>query len=78
MNYWHDPSDRPAYREGEGEGEAVDAPTGTPSELRWIQLREPRHALEIGRNGRVLGSHFHERWDAWEVLLETDEGEPSE
>ncbi|WP_435175205.1 hypothetical protein [Halorussus sp. AFM4] len=47
-------------------------------ELRWVQLREPRHAVELGRNGRVLASHYHAGYDAWEVLLETYEGELSE
>ncbi|WP_115863058.1 hypothetical protein [Halorussus litoreus] len=47
-------------------------------EVRWVQIREPRLAVEIGRNGRILASRFHEDYDAWEVLLETYEGEPSE
>ncbi|UPV74723.1 hypothetical protein M0R89_01310 [Halorussus limi] len=40
-------------------------------ELRWVQVREPRRALEIGRNGRIVASEYHEEYDAWEVLLET-------
>jgi hypothetical protein len=85
----HDPRDRPAVRE-EGETDSgreadeTDPGKGTEdgnrdsrpqAQLRWVQLREPKHALEIGRNGRVHASHFHERDDSWEVLVETYEGE---
>ena len=78
MTRGHDPTDRPAQadeeREGEGKGDSEARPQ---AELRWVQVREPRHAVEIGRNGRVLDSKYHPRWDAWEVLLETYEGELS-
>ncbi|MFC7079928.1 hypothetical protein [Halorussus caseinilyticus] len=47
------------------------------SELRWVQLDAPRHAIEIGPNGRILDSRYHGGYDAWEVLLETYEGEVS-
>lgn len=69
----------------EGEGERQETkegqkpeqePARPDPELRWVQLREPKQAVEIGRNGRVLDSRFHEGYDAWEVLLETYEGEP--
>jgi hypothetical protein len=54
---------------------AADSELERQTRLRWVQLREPKHALEIGRNGRVLDSFYHEGYDAWEVLLETYEGE---
>lgn len=44
-------------------------------ELRWVQIRDPKRMDELGRNGRVVGSFFHEGYDAWEVLLVTYEGE---
>lgn len=70
---------RPGEERGEGEEQADGERTTRPApELRWVQLREPRHAVEIGRNGRILDSRFHEGYDAWEVLLETYEGELSE
>lgn len=43
--------------------------------LRWVQIRDPKRVDELGRNGRVVGSFFHEGYDAWEVLLVTYEGE---
>lgn len=72
---------------GGGTGEAgetglqeEDRPTEEPvahpqPELRWVQLRHPKHAIEIGQNGRILDSRYHSGYDAWEVLLETYEGE---
>ncbi|UPW00745.1 hypothetical protein M0R88_01260 [Halorussus gelatinilyticus] len=86
MAYGHDQRDRPATGEGTTEGSVAEsdaAPSdsaasgdeesadGTPPELRWVQLREPRHALEIGRDGRIVASEYHESRDTWEVLLET-------
>ncbi|WP_135824324.1 hypothetical protein [Halorussus ruber] len=81
----HDPPDRPAARESETDSERRADPERETEDgndeprpqgqLRWVQLREPKHALELGRNGRVHASHFHERYDSWEVLLETYEGE---
>jgi hypothetical protein len=85
----HDPRDRPAAREGsetdseretdetapEKEPEDGNSESRPQARLRWVQLRGPKHALELGRNGRVHASHFHERYDSWEVLLETYEGE---
>lgn len=76
----HSPdSDDPAAT-GESRAEAADeeAPVRPEPELRWTQLREPRQAVEIGANGRILASHYHEGYDAWEVLLETYEGELSD
>lgn len=76
---------------GEGrtdEAEATEAEEEKPEEeevqvrpepeFRWVELRTPRQAVEIGQNGRILTSHYHERYDAWEVLLETYEGELSD
>ncbi|NHN59501.1 MULTISPECIES: hypothetical protein [Halorussus] len=62
------------------EAEAADERVATrpQPELRWMQLREPRHAAEVGPNGRVLDSRYHAGYDAWEVLLETYEGELTE
>lgn len=82
----HDPADRRARREGNSEARAATedakAETGAEAhprpELRWVQLRRPRRATEIGRNGRILDSWYHPRYDSWEVLLETYEGELSE
>ena len=51
------------------------AETRPRPELRWVQLREPLQAIELGRNGRVLATRYHEGYDSWEVLLETYEGE---
>jgi hypothetical protein len=85
MSEGHEPRDRPATRENGGETEAeteVETAAGDEAgesrpraELRWVQLREPKHALEIGRNGRVLDSFYHDGDDSWEVLLETYEGD---
>lgn len=74
----YDPRDRRATGEGEREREREGEAIRPQPELRWAQLREPKHAVEIGRNGRVLASHYHEGYDAWEMLLETYEGEVSE
>lgn len=80
----HDPGDRRPAREErrDGEEESVsereDEAEHPQGELRWVQLDAPRSVVEIGRNGRILESHFHERYDSWEVLLETYEGELSE
>ena len=41
-------------------------------ELRWVRLREPRQAVEVGANGRVLASRYHDDSDSWAILLETD------
>ncbi|WP_276301820.1 hypothetical protein [Halorussus lipolyticus] len=83
----HDHRDRRATREEDGEADSEketdpERETGDENEksrpqahLRWVQLRTPRHAVEIGQNGRVLDSYFHEGHDAWAVLLETYEGE---
>ena len=57
-------------------GEAATEAHPDP-ELRWIQIRDPKRMDELGRNGRVVGSFFHEGYDAWEVLLVTYEGELS-
>lgn len=85
----HDHRDRRATRE-EGEADSETEADETDHEretedgngesrpqahLRWVQLREPRHAIELGANGRVLDSRFHDEYDVWEVLLETYEGE---
>lgn len=64
---------RHAGRESEGS----DASRPRP-ELRWVELREPRDAVGIGTNGRIVASHYHEGYDSWQVLLETYEGERSE
>ena len=65
--------------QAEAADEADERTAARPrSELRWVQLREPRHAAEIGQNGRVLDSCYHAGYDAWEVLLETYEGELTE
>ena len=72
----HDAGDRRTHREGESETDE-DGATTPQSELRWVQLDAPRHAIEIGSNGRILDSRYHGRYDAWEVLLETDESEIS-
>lgn len=71
----HESGDRRPVREDENEGDEEGRPK---PELRWVQLREPRHAVEIGRNGRILDHRYHEGYDSWEVLLETYEGELSE
>ncbi|WP_135852911.1 hypothetical protein [Halorussus salinus] len=47
-----------------------ESPAETRPELERARLLEPRHALEIGRDGRVVGSHYHEGRDTWEILLE--------
>ena len=62
-------------RRGETEAEETAAETRPRPELRWVQLREPLQAVELGRNGRVMESYYHEGYDSWEVLLETYEGE---
>lgn len=68
----------PANR-GTREEERTDEEVAHPQpELRWIELRQPRHAVEIGRNGRILASRYHPGYDSWEVLLETYEGELSD
>ena len=79
----HDPEDRREQADEEQASpdektESEEPATRPQPELRWVQLRKPRHAIEIGRNGRILASKYHERWDAWEVLLETYEGELSD
>jgi hypothetical protein len=81
MSKGHEPRDRPATRENSGETE-VETAAGDEAgesrpraELRWVQFREPKRALEIGRNGRVLDSFYHDGDDSWEVLLETYEGD---
>ncbi|WP_137285151.1 hypothetical protein [Halorussus salinisoli] len=76
----HDAGDRRVRRErgSEGDEESVGeegAETHPQPELRWVRLREPRHAIEMGPNGRILDHRYHEGYDAWEVLLETYEGE---
>jgi len=86
MAHDYDRRDRPATGEeraekrvGESDTAASDSAefdaTGsaseTPPELRWAQLLEPRHALEIGQDGRAVASHYHEGRDTWNVLLET-------
>jgi len=64
-------------REGVEAGEASDerADARPRPELRWVRLRDARGAAELGRNGQVVGRYFHEGYDAWELLLVTDEGE---
>jgi len=64
-------------RDGVEAGEAPDerADARPRPGLRWVHLRDPRRAAELGRNGQVVGRHFHEGYDAWELLLVTDEGE---
>ena len=81
----HEPADRRTTREGDGDAEATEVEEAEDEEqshprpeLRWVQIRRPRGTVEIGRNGRILASHYHSRYDAWEVLLETYEGELSE
>lgn len=81
----HDSADRRAppdegseHHEDDEREEGEGSPSRPQAELRWVQIREPLDAVEIGRNGRVLASKYHEQWDAWEVLLETYEGELSE
>ena len=81
----HEPADRRTTREGERDAESVEAEEAGDEEearprpeLRWVQIRRPRGTVEIGRNGRILASRYHPRYDAWEVLLETYEGELSE
>jgi hypothetical protein len=84
----HDSTDRRATREVESDAdsEAVESTAGGQvgdeshprSELRWVQIRRPRATAEIGRNGRILDRYYHAGYDAWEVLLETYEGERSE
>lgn len=75
----HESGNRPAREERGTRASDREGAEGRPRpELRWVQLREPRAAVEIGRNGRILASHYHEGYDAWEVLLETYEGELSE
>lgn len=83
------PATREAGSETEAEAETeaeieAEAEAGTgdrdeesrpQAELRWVQFREPKHAIEIGRNGRILDSFYHEGYDSWEVLLETYEGD---
>jgi hypothetical protein len=60
----------------EGAAGATDAEDARPRpELRWVQLRDARGAAELGRNGQVVGRYFHEGYDAWELLLVTDEAE---
>ncbi|NEU56141.1 hypothetical protein [Halorussus sp. MSC15.2] len=76
-----DRSDRRLPRE-EGEDRArtdaeAAAETRPQAELRWVQIPNPREAVELGRNGRVVDSRFHAGYDSWEVLLETYEGELS-
>jgi hypothetical protein len=86
MGRSHDARDRSATHEetadetetgseAEAGSETGDPKARPQAELRWVQLREPRHAVELGRNGRVLASHFHKGYDSWEVLLETYDGE---
>ncbi|MFC4448008.1 hypothetical protein [Halorussus aquaticus] len=77
-----DRSDRRFPREdGEQDRARTDAEaaaeTRPQAELRWVQIRNPREAVELGRNGRVIDSRFHVGYDSWEVLLETYEGELS-
>ncbi|MFC4552816.1 MULTISPECIES: hypothetical protein [Halorussus] len=60
---------------GEREARREEAESRPHPELRWVQLRAPREAIELGRNGRVLASHYHAGYDSWEILLETYEGE---
>ena len=75
----HDSRDGAAGRDADGEAAGGAASGGDDArprpELRWVQVREPRHALDIGRNGRIVASHYHRGYDAWEVLLETYDGE---
>jgi hypothetical protein len=52
-----------------------ESAAGSRPELGRVRLLEPRHALEIGRDGRVVASHYHEGRDMWEVLLETYDDE---
>jgi len=63
-------------REGtEAGGETGESSDARPRpELRWVRLRDARRAAELGRNGRVVGRHFHEEADAWELLVEAREG----
>jgi len=74
------PDEQRAVQQGQEENEGAEEGEQTHPEpdVRWVQIREPRHAVEIGRNGRILASRFHEGYDAWEVLLETYEAELSE
>lgn len=74
----HEPGDRRPASEGQRDERESDREdeTGRPRpELRWIQLRDPRDAAEIGRNGRILDRYYHEGYDVWELLVETYEGE---
>lgn len=52
-------------------GEARGEEARPEPALRRVLLRDPGNALEIGRNDRVVASHYREGADAWEVLLET-------
>lgn len=75
----HDPADRREQVDEGREREAGEEPDSRPRpELRWVQIREPRHAVEIGRNGRIVATRFRRGYDRWEVLLETYEGELSD
>jgi hypothetical protein len=87
----HDQPDRRTTRETDSDADSAGAGTAVADEttedaeqshprpeLRWVQLRQPRATVEIGKNGRILASRYHPGYDAWEVLLETYEGELSE
>jgi hypothetical protein len=73
MSEGHEPRDRPATSGENAETEDGEEESRPRAELRWVQVREPRAALEIGRNGRVLDSFYREGYDGWEGLLETYE-----
>lgn len=60
-----------------GQRETRETEARPRPELRWVQIRDPKRMDELGRNGRVVESFFHEGYDAWEVLLVTYEGELS-
>ncbi len=89
MAQGHDQRDRSGTGEETTEGNAAESGTApaaatadgeesvaeTRPELGRARLLEPRHALEIGRNGRFVASHYHEGRDTWEVLLETYDDE---
>jgi hypothetical protein len=73
-----EPGENSKAKTEDAEERVDDAEAPPQAELRWVQLRRPRRAVEIGRNGRILDSRYHSGYDSWEVLLETYEGELSD
>ncbi|WP_128476149.1 hypothetical protein [Halorussus pelagicus] len=71
-----DSRDETSSREESGEGGEIGENTEksgvrSRTELRRVQVRQPRHALEIGQNDRIVASHYYKTDDVWDVLLET-------